>query len=152
MKKIIMGALFATVLTFAAGAQSAQKVSEIDESPAATYGQFSYLIATYSSTIDDSASYSYAFDTLKKTGDIDADLLSTDPVPLSVVAKICCDTWKINGSLMYKLTKAPRYAFRQLQALNIIPKTANPTTYPSGHQLLNIITRCIDFSSNGKED
>jgi len=148
MKKLFAGLIFATLISVAANAQSAQKITEIDESGTISYGQFCYLIATSTSIISDDSTYQQAFDEIRKTGVFYSDVSATDPIPLSDIAMLCSKTWKIEASLMYKLTKAPRYAFRQLQALEIIPLTSNPTSYSSGHQVLNIVTLCIDYDEN----
>ena len=147
MKKILAGILFAMLCMFAAEAQSSQKIVEIDGSDTITYGQFCYLIATAEGTVSDSASFQQAFDEVRKTGVFYSDVLSTDPIPMMDAAYLCTKTWNIKGSLMYQLTKAPRYAFKQMQALDIIPLTSTPTSLISGHQALNVITLCIDYAS-----
>ena len=150
MKKLGLCLLSAAFFAGVAAAQSAEKIADIDETEKVSYGQFCYLIATNSGTLSDGATYQEAFDAIRRTSVFYSNVLPNDPIPMSDVALLCSQTWNIQESLMYRLTKAPRYAFRQLQALDIIPLTASPTSTSSGHQILNVITLCIDFAGEGE--
>ena len=54
-------------------------------------------------------------------------------------------TWKIKGGLMYSITKANRYAFRELQYLGFIAATEYPNKKPSGLEMLNLLTKCMEY-------
>ena len=152
MKKIMAFLLFSLFISIAAFSQSAEKISEIDAADKITYGQFCYLVSTATSSISDSASYEEAFAQVRKTAVFDSDIIAADFIPMSYIALLCSKTWNISESLMYKITKAPRYAFKQLQALEIISQTSDPSSFASGHQVLNIITKCIEFGEERQED
>lgn len=147
MKRVFPVLFFALLTALGANAQSAQKITEIDEAVEISYGQFCYLIGTSTSTVDDSATYLQAFETIRKTGVFRSDVMAIDPIPLYDIALLCSKTWNIKGSLLYMATKSARYAFKQMQALDMIPLTADPMSPATGHQVLNIITKCIDYSS-----
>ena len=146
--KRVFPLLFLAILTaVGASAQSAQRITEIDEAVEISYGQFCYLIGTSTAEVDDNATYLQAFETIRKTGIFRSDVMAIDPIPLYDIALLCSKTWNIKGSLMYMATKSARYAFKQMQALEMIPLTADPVSTATGHQVLNIITKCIDYGS-----
>lgn len=149
MKKLITLILLTMAATIAATAQSAKKITQIDNSPEATFGQLSYLIGTDSAIVSDDMSEQQSFEILQKRDYFDSfkSADSDAPVTFAQMALVCSKNWKISESLLYKLTGSSRYAFKQLQALEIIPASAYPNAHPTGHQLLNIITLCIDYSS-----
>ena len=148
MKKIV-SLLFALFLVLSAYAQSADVITDILETEEVTFGQVCYLTAVQMDIIEDSATYEEAVTALYEKGQIpvleDYDL----PVPAVDLAYLYSRLWKINGGLMYRLSKgAPRYAFRQFQADGIIGNDVDPSSYVSGEKALSIYTSCISKYSD----
>ncbi len=146
MKKLVTGILVAFLACVASVAQSAQKIADICDTAEANYGQVCYLIGTNSQLIDDQCSEEESFATIRKSAVFSSEKTAQDSITMSDLAFLCSRTWNISESLLYKLTKSPRYAFKQLQALDIIPSNAYPDSKVTGTQLLDIITMCIDYS------
>lgn len=135
-----------------ASAQSANRVTEILGEKQVTYGEIAYLADSELNLVKESASYDEALNIAIEKGLIKGSPASTDPIDYAAFAYACSKTWNINESLFYKITKSPRYAFKQLQALGIIPTTADPAQTITGRNALNIITLCIEqFGSEGGE-
>ncbi|MBP5358751.1 MAG: hypothetical protein J6Y69_06165 [Treponema sp.] len=150
MKKSVL--LIAIMLFIAgiAGAQSAERVTEILQEKQVTYGEIAYLAASELNLIQANASYDDAIKAAVNEGILKGNPASTDPINYKDLAYACCKTWNISGSLFYKMTKSPRYAFKQLQAIGIIPANADPSQKVSGRNALNIISACIEsFESEG---
>ena len=143
MKRAIVFLVFCMFMT-AAFAQSADKVTDILNSPKATYGQASYICASAKSLIEDDASYEEAFQVLKEEGFIKGSHSADEPIKIKHLAKLCVKTWDVQNSIMYRITGASRYALRVMKAEGVIADSKDPSSIPSGIDLLNIITACLD--------
>lgn len=137
-------------LTIAAGsfsfAQSADKVTQILETDEITYGQLGYLSACQLSLVDDSTSFVEAFTALQNAGYVGKNVSAGDKVTYKGLSGICSKTFGIRESLMYRLTSADRYAFKQLQSLGALPSTADPGRTVSGYDAMGVISECIELA------
>ena len=52
----------------------------------------------------------------------------------------------MKGGLFYKLTKAPRYAFKELKALGFLDKEADPWKKISGQDAVNLFNVCVNYA------
>lgn len=146
-KKGFLCAIACCILGIAAvNAQDASKLSDVIGTDFATYGQISYLSAIELGLIADDASYETAVVALKQQHFLKETVSASDIIPLTDVAFICSKTWDIKPSLLYRIFKNPHYAFKQLQAVGIISSLSDPHHKLSGHEVLNIISACIDYS------
>ena len=144
MKKSVL--LIAIMLFIAgiAGAQSAEKVTEILQEKQVTYGEIAYLTASELNLIQANASYDDAVQVAVQQGLIKGTPSASDPINFAGLAYACSKTWNISGSLFYKMTKSPRYAFKQMQAMGIIPANADPSQKVSGRNAMYVISACIE--------
>ena len=150
MKKGILLISFLLFLAGVAGAQSADRVTEILNERQVTYGQVAYLADSELNLIQANASYDDAVKAALEAGILKGQHASTDPIDYADLAYVCSKTWNISRSLFFKLTKSPHYAFKQLQSLGVIPANADPSQKVSGRNALYIITQCIeDFGNEG---
>lgn len=151
MKRSIFLLVFMLFVAGIAGAQSANRITEILEERQVTYGQVAYLADSELNLIQESASYADALKAAINAGIVKGEPEASTPVDYAALAYICSKTWKIEKSLFYKLSKSPRYAFKQLQSLGIISSNADPAQPVSGRTALNIITACIEqFGTEGE--
>ena len=147
MKKIIL-LLLISLLFFCGYAQSAQKLTDIIFSQEVTYGNASWFLAVQAGLIDDSKSEKEAFDALSQNGWFNnIDAVYEEKITLKDFSYLCTLAFDIKGGILFRLTKAPRYAVRELKAMRIIPNNANPNAFISGRQMVNIITSCAYESS-----
>lgn len=133
-------------LFFSAGlfAQSAEKVSELVGTDKATYGQVAYFAGCALGVINDSASYSETVSRFQQAGIIREGVSADSVIPLKDVAFIVMHTWKMKQCLMYKACRDPRYALKTLKANGIVANSADPKKVSSGHEILFIISDCVD--------
>ena len=153
MKKIILSFLLAG-LVFCAHAQSAQKLTEIISVNELTLGNVSYFLAIQTGLCEDDVSEKDAFKALSQAGyfpkDFDEeqdtevetklDEKINTPVKIKDRALLCVKAGKIKGGIMYRITKSPRYALRELKAKGLIANDADPSSFVSGRQFLAILT------------
>lgn|SRR5574344_120881 len=143
-KTAVVSFVLALFCAAAISAQSADKVTEMIKTDKATWGQVCYFSSTYLGLTGDNASYEKSMEALKSAGIIKtAPKNATTPIPLDQMAFIYAKTWKVGGSLWYKLFPTPRYAFKLLKADGIIPVTADPSKISTGHDALNIFNACM---------
>lgn len=150
MEKNMKRLFFALVLALVAGsfsfAQSADKVTQILEADEITYGQLGYLSACQLSLVDDSTSFVEAFTALQNAGYVGKDVSAGDKVTYKGLSGLCSRTFGIRESLMYRITSADRYAFKQLQSLGAVPSSADPGRTVSGYDAMSVISECIELT------
>lgn len=129
----------------AVSAQSAEKMTEVLESPKLTYGQACYFFAASSSSIADDADYSDALSLYQDLELIDSSVKADDPAPLSAVALLASNEFVIEGSLFLKLFHNSRYAYRQMKADGIFTINDDPSLIPSGRRFFAILTDCLEL-------
>ena len=150
MKRFFLSILL-TAAGFCLSAQSAQKITDLLSIDKATYGNASWLIAVQTGLIQDDGSESQAFEALIENDYITQKPSSTaetlipsvdDEITIKDYALLCTKTFNIKGGLLYRLTKSPRYAVRELKAMKIISNDADPNVIASGKQLIHILNGC----------
>ena len=144
-RKILFLSILLMLSCFCFG-QSADFVSEMIESTAVTYEDAAYFCAINLELIQDDVSPADAVKALDDAKFFSMPKDSKISITYEVLANMCMRTWDIKGGLMYTITKANRYAFKEMQYLGFIPNNANPKSTVSGIQMLNLITRCIEQS------
>ncbi len=142
------------ILGMSSWAQSADRVTDILSSETVTYGQISYLAATYLGLISDDASNAEAIESLIENKFVKAKHMGEDEtaIPLANFCNICCAAWYIVDSLSYRVVKTPYYAWKQMKAFNYIPTNYTGTKTISGYEALNIVTRCIEHHERDSEE
>ncbi len=128
-------------------AQSADAVSEMIATPAVRFSQAAYFMATAIEPSIETEAEALAFcvenELCTRSAHPDA------PMTVSEFAGMCMRTYGLKGGIMYAITKANHYAFRELQAKGFISKTADPRSTISGSNALIIITECITLVEGG---
>ncbi len=150
MKRFFLSILIATA-GFGLSAQSAQKITELIATEKANYGNASWLIAVQTNLAGDTASDEEAFEILVENDYIRQKPSSTgeklipsagDEIKIKDFALLCTKAYKIKGGLLYRLTKSPRYALRELKAMKVISNDAEPDSIVSGKQMIHILNTC----------
>lgn len=151
-QRLIIGLL--CILGACSWAQSAERITDILNSETITYGQASYLAASFLDLVSESASEQEAMDALVDNGMIKAKHLGSEdaPIPLDRFCNICCSTWYIVDSISYSLLKTPYYAWKEMKAFKYIPTTYTKEKTISGYEALNIVTRCIEHHDRDSKE
>ena len=144
MRKIL-SILFILFIGSLAFAQSADVVTDILNSDEVTYGQVCYLSAIHQGLISETDSYEDAVEVLLSEGQIPEYVDADSPIYMANLAFIYAQIWPyMKGGLMFKLTHgSPRYAFKQFKSDGVISDKADPNSYISGSEALNILTACM---------
>lgn len=142
MKRLFM-LLAASAVSIMLNAQSADKISDIIASSRATCGQASYIAATALGIAGENATYDETVRLFSEKGVLKTGCSESDAITMKQLAWLCANTWNVDGSLMLKIFKSPRYAFRQMKADSVIDVSADPDDVPDGHRLLAVITDCV---------
>lgn len=145
MKRILILPLFLLFFAVCGFAQSADVVERLVSTEKVTYGQAAYMSAVSLGLVDDDATFEQAFSKLRENDTIKEGVSVNDVIPLSHLAFIVMRTWKIKPCMMYALFPSPHYALRSLKANSLVSSSADPKKYSSGHELLVIISECIDM-------
>ena len=126
--------------------QSADRITEILNSETVTYGQASYLAASYLGLVSEQATDSEAMEALIDNKLVKAKYMGSEetPIPLANFCNICCGTWYIVDSISYSIFKNPYYAWKEMKAFKYIPSGYTSQKTLSGYEVLNIVTRCIE--------
>ncbi|MCR5762334.1 MAG: hypothetical protein K6G00_03000 [Treponema sp.] len=150
MKRLtIFLALF--VLAVQINAQIAGKLTQIINTEEATYGQASYMTAVAVGMALETDSYETCFDILKDENLIAGNHSLKDSITAKNFADMLSKTWNINNSIFYRITKHPRYAFKQMKAAGVIPSNYYPNRILTGTEMLNIITLSLEkFNIDGR--
>lgn len=126
--------------------QSADFITEMIEAETVSYEDVGYLCAVNLGLVSDSSSTQDALIALDKAGVISMPKEPTANISYSALANMCMKTWKIKGGLLYRITKANRYAFREFQSRGLIGTTVDPYSTVTGIQVLNLITQCMEIA------
>ncbi len=146
MKKVILLILILSLPTTFISAQASSRVSQTLTAQTVSLNDVSYYASVYLGINTEAAAGSTARAALEEYFDFSKIESNTDPLTYADFAYFCTEAWNIKGGLMLRVTKAPRYAFLELQSLGYIPQNVQPTDLISGRDALTIITNCIDYS------
>lgn len=147
MKKFFP-ALALLMAAAAVSAQSAQKISQIVESPELSYGQAAYMALSYSEMgggiIEESSSDSDALEAAVQKNWIKKGSAADSPIRLDELSALYLSAVGIKGGVLCGLTKnSPRYSFRELKALGLLDKNADPAMKIDGQNALNLFNACV---------
>ena len=141
--------VFAALALFALGSlmygQDAAKITEILEAPQFTTGQAAYLVASWQDSENETLDYEQATQLAVERGLLQAGSDANDFVRLDELAGICMKVWDIPGGLFYRMTKANRYAFKELKALRYLSASDDPSFTVTGFRGLNIMYACMEY-------
>jgi outer membrane protein OmpA-like peptidoglycan-associated protein len=134
---------FISMMAAAVGILHAQVAAEMDallETPAINFVQASRFVLAAADIFqaDDSPSPS-AFDLAREKGWLPKNVIPGSQVRLGELCFLVTRAFGIKGSFLYALFPGPRYAFRELDYLRMIPGRRDPARRVSGEDLLRIL-------------
>ncbi|MGP1431202.1 MAG: hypothetical protein ACTTJ4_02640 [Treponema sp.] len=156
MKRIVCGALAACVFVAALFGQSAQRIDEILDTNAATFGQAAYLILTSLDAISDDTDFQTAFAEMCqfaeqqgfKKGSIHSSATEAKSIAMKEYAFLLMQAFKVRGGAMYRMYPCPRYAYRDLRYFGVIQEDIDPDSVLSGRMMLQLLGQ-IDTVQGG---
>lgn len=133
MKKYFLGIFILLAIQLGAFCQNFNRLSQIIDAPEITNGQAAYFVGTYLGTVQDNATDSEAFETLKAKGYFSKDAASDSYISLKDLCAVYAKVTGVKGGLMFTLSKqSPRYSFKEFKARGWLPGNADPQVKVSG--------------------
>ena len=142
MKKIF-AALILTLAAFAVYAQSAEKISEIIESEEITNEQAAWIACQSAQILQDDAAYSEAMSSATQNGWLASGAVASNPISLKDYCGLCVKASGLKCGLFYRISKANRYAFKELKANGTLDGAADPSMKVTGQNALSILNACV---------
>lgn len=149
MKKNAFLVLFLMVFYNFISAQSADSVTELLNSRDVNLLQVSYFATVYLGLSTDEISYNDAVTVLDeyiKFPKIKNSQNPRDALTYEELSYFCTRVWNIKGGMMYRITKSPRYALRELKSLGYVSSNIDPNILVPGRDALTIMTKCAEYA------
>lgn len=150
MKKIFACLVISLVTSISVFSQSSAVLSEMLETEEASYAQAAYLPAIYVNLVSDEASQEEAFKALRDNGYFKENTNSQESLSLSQLSYIYVKAFQIKGGLFCRMLKSPRYAFKELKALGVLPPEADPAMLVSGRDVIDIFNHCLEIAGGNE--
>jgi outer membrane protein OmpA-like peptidoglycan-associated protein len=135
--------LFLFVILTSAAFLHAQTAAEMDvllETPAVNFAQASrFVLATAEYPADENPAAGTAYVLAREKGWLPKKAAPESPVRLGELCFLIMKAFDIKGSFLYALFPGPRYAFRELDYLSLIPGRRDPALRVSGEDFLRIL-------------
>jgi hypothetical protein len=133
-------------ILIAGGALQAQTAAEMDDilaSGAINFAQASRFVLAAADVADEQAETAYALAFEK--GWLPKKAAPDHPVRAGELCFLIMNAFDIEGSFLYALFPGPRYAFRELNYLRLIPGRRDPALAVSGEELLLFLTLTAEY-------
>jgi len=137
--------LLSAITTFA---QNAEDIDALLSMDSISYEQAAWFILGAADAPDFSGGPAEAFAYAAERKWLPAKAAPDGMAKLDGISLLIMQSHNINGGFMYKLTKGPRYAYRELVYLNVIQGRTDPQMAVSGDLLLFVLTRVLYFQED----
>jgi outer membrane protein OmpA-like peptidoglycan-associated protein len=134
------------LMLLSAGSLHAQVAAEMDallETPAINFVQASRFVLAAADIFQPEGyqadGHPAAFDLARDRGWLPKKAIATSQVRLGELCLLVMRAFNMKGSVLYALFPGPRYAFRELDYLRMIPGRRDPARRVSGEELLRIV-------------
>lgn len=144
MKKMMAKLLVAAVFIFPLTSQSAGTIEKIAKSEVLLKGEACYIAGSASGIIEDSNTIEEAFNKFSHLK-IFKNAKFDDKIRLDEFAALVLQSFNINESLWYKVTKTPYYALRQLKLMGLISQNIPSSSLISPKEAFKIINELIEY-------
>jgi outer membrane protein OmpA-like peptidoglycan-associated protein len=118
-------------------AQTAAEMDVILSTPAVNFAQASRFVLTLADAADETSAAAY--DIARESGWLPKRASGDRPIKLGELCFLIMNAFHIKGSFLYAMFPGPRYAFRELDYLRLIPGRRDPAMKVSGERLLQIL-------------
>ncbi|AEF86219.1 hypothetical protein TREPR_2440 [Treponema primitia ZAS-2] len=112
-------------------AQTAAEIDRILESPEISSAQAAGFVQMAAGLLPDS-------DFLSIAG-------SRTPIKLGELCFLIMKSFNLKGSFLYTLFPGPRYSYRELRYMRLLPEPSDPAMRVSGLQLMQIVERVLNY-------
>ncbi|MCF7929533.1 MAG: hypothetical protein K9L68_12225 [Spirochaetales bacterium] len=141
--KIFLVVMLFLLPLFAIGAQSNDLIDELLEEKEAQFGKVVYLTMVASGQLEENAGEEDALSALEATGWNLPSKAVESPITLGEASYLYMKALDIPGGLFYSLFPGPRYAYRELLYLDLIPRRSGPGVTVSGEEAVGLLSRAL---------
>ncbi|MDR1444180.1 MAG: OmpA family protein [Treponema sp.] len=120
-------------------AQTAGEIDVILETPRVTFTQASRFTLVAADVVDEHTEAAAALEYALAQGWLPKKAGADNPIRLGELCALIMKAFDIKGSFLYSWFPGPRYAFRELDYLRLIPGQRDPAQTVSGERLLQIL-------------
>jgi outer membrane protein OmpA-like peptidoglycan-associated protein len=122
------------------------------DTPAITWDQACRFVLPASGIPEARAGSGAAFALALERGWLPKGAAADSPARLGELSFLISSAFSIKDSVLYALFPGPRYAYRQLDYLGLIPGLRDPALKVSGERLVQILGRVLDYRGDGEPD
>jgi outer membrane protein OmpA-like peptidoglycan-associated protein len=132
--------------------QTAAEMDELLDNRKITWAQACRFVLPAAGVLETHTSAGTAFDAARQNGRLPKGVEADSPVTLGGLSFLIMQSFSIKGSLLYALFPGPRYAYRQLDYLGLIPGPKDPALPVSGEHLVQILGRLLEYRGEREPD
>jgi hypothetical protein len=132
--------------------QTAAEMDALFDSPAITWAQACRFVLPAARALEARAGSAAAFAQALERGWLPEGAAADRPASLGGLSFLISNAFSIQDSVLYALFPGPRYAYRQLDYLGLIPGLRDPAMKVSGERLVQILGRVLDYRGDGEAD
>jgi hypothetical protein len=147
---LFFSALFALSLGGPLHGQTAADMDELLDSREITWALACRFVLPAAGALDENAGTGAAFAVAREKGWLPKGAAADSPVNLGQLSFLIVQSFSLKKSFLYSLFPGPRYAYRQLDYLGLIPGLRDPGLKVSGEGLLHILGRVLNY--RGEEE
>jgi hypothetical protein len=129
--------------------QTAAEMDGLLDAGEITWAQACRFALSASGTLGEHASAPAAFDAARERGWLPKGAAAEGPVKLGGLSFLMMQTFAIKGSSLYALFPGPRYAYRQMDYLGLLPGRRDPGLKVSGERFLQILGGVLHYRGDG---
>jgi hypothetical protein len=139
---------FLLLLVFVVPSLFAQTAAEMDlllEAKEVNFAHASRFVLAVADVADEKTEAGAAFAMAKERGWLPERAAPDSPVRLGELCFLIMEAFDMEGSFLYALLPGPRYAYRELDYLRLIPGRRDPGIKVSGERLLQILEMVTNY-------
>ncbi len=140
---LILGVLVLSVLNLYS--QSNEMIDTLIAEKKADFGKTALIILTGAGILEDSARPSEAVKYISENRWGFNRKTKDSPINAGELAYLIMKAFKLKGGLMYTFFPGPRYAYRELTFLGLLPSRGGPYRYVSGEEVVNTLSRVLNW-------
>jgi hypothetical protein len=129
--------------------QTAADMDELLDAGEISWAQACRFVLPAAGVLEENAPAPAAFAAARDNGWLPKTAAQDGPVNLGGLSFLIMQAFSIEGSVLYTLFPGPRYAYRQLDYLGLIPGLRDPALKVSGERFLQILGRVLNYRGDG---
>jgi hypothetical protein len=143
-------AFFFFVSTSVLCAQTAAELDLLLEAREISFAQASRFVLVTAGVADDGTEAGDAYALARERGWLPKRAKPDAPVKLGELCALIMKAFGMKGSFLYALFPGPRYAFRELDYLRLIPGRRDPGVRVSGERFLQILEMTSNYAERSR--